>query len=405
MAVAFHTGSKRRISLSDTELDRDYKSPRRMNKYLSIQEARVSIQTKFGIYRQLLDNKELELLSELNQLEDINKPELTHVNADLNRLSETIGTLDDSLCTNTLKQFLEQQKSVWSKQMKILENSKELLSHVSLNYSEFDVFVENIINIVPFLSKSKFAQKLSFYMKLKPRLEEDWCVVSQKWFDSFSNSLNINNRQPNDKWEFPHSIPIDQSGIYTNGHLNINSCQMLHSKAWSMLLRFNGLTHGSSPLKRKPYFNKKTNNIQIPIAPTKHICFIGHNSGDTKFNFKHEIETFPYDTYTDILEKISIFSKRISSQSPLMYCVKFPVNIFFHIDSYIITNNHSLPYDKIRNSSCPRQIPFEVPATSVGVDSLSILFVIPDSKGRTNIKVKTNIPEFRDKMKTGGLLF
>ena len=64
---------------------------------ISIEEARYSIKTKFLYYHQLLDERESGLISELNQLEETNTPELTQVRHDINQLRGVLSTLDESL--------------------------------------------------------------------------------------------------------------------------------------------------------------------------------------------------------------------------------------------------------------------------------------------------------------------
>ena len=79
---------------------------------ISIEEARSSIKTKFMSYHQLLDERESELISELNQLEETNKPELTQVRHDLNQLEQVLKFSDETLGANTLKLFLLDQKNI-----------------------------------------------------------------------------------------------------------------------------------------------------------------------------------------------------------------------------------------------------------------------------------------------------
>ena len=103
---------------------------------ISIEEARNCIKTKFLSYHQLLDERESKLISELNQLEETNKPELTQVRHDINQLTEVMNSLDESLGANTLKYFLKEQKSLLCKQILHLQRSESLLGLITLNYSD-----------------------------------------------------------------------------------------------------------------------------------------------------------------------------------------------------------------------------------------------------------------------------
>ena len=58
---------------------------------LTLPEARECIKTKFATYHKLLDEKESELLAELELLEETNKPELDHVKSDLFKLRGVVG--------------------------------------------------------------------------------------------------------------------------------------------------------------------------------------------------------------------------------------------------------------------------------------------------------------------------
>ena len=254
---------------------------------LTIPEARECIKTKFATYHKLLDEKESELLAELELLEETNKPELDHVKSDLFKLRGVVGPLDVLLGTNTLKLFHEKQKSLWEEQIQDLERSESLLSLVKLNTSD-ENFVENLIHINPYLSKTKFGSQLTPLLDLEPQLGEDWYVVSTKWFLELTTSINLTVPQPNDKWEFPVKIPIRTSG---------NNVEILHSKVWDMLLAFNGLSPGSIPIKRQSYLNETTNKIEVPIKKVKHKCVIGYSDEDKKFSIEGEISTFPYETY------------------------------------------------------------------------------------------------------------
>ena len=151
-----------------------------------------------------------------------------------------------------------------------------MLSHVTLQFSEN--FVENLIKIVPFWSKAEFRTELEPVLKLEPNLGEDWYIVSDEWFSEFTSSINLTNPQQNDSWEFPVMIPIQTD--------DTNNVKLLHSKAWDMLLAFNGFSPGSIPIKRQTYLNETTNMIYVPIRTTVHKCTIGHNGGNNKFSFK-----------------------------------------------------------------------------------------------------------------------
>ena len=76
---------------------------------LTIPEARECIKTKFATYHKLLDEKESELLAELELLEETNKPEIKLVVSDLVKLRGVVDSLDGSLGTQSLKQFHEEQ--------------------------------------------------------------------------------------------------------------------------------------------------------------------------------------------------------------------------------------------------------------------------------------------------------
>ena len=154
---------------------------------LTIPEARECIKTKFATYHKLLDEKESELLTELQQLEETNKPELGHVRSDLVRLRGVVSSLDESLGTQSLKQFREEQKKVCKEHVLHFERSERLLSHVKLKFSEN--FVENLIRIIPFWSKAKFRTELQPVLELEPKLGEDWYVVSDEWFSELHSVL------------------------------------------------------------------------------------------------------------------------------------------------------------------------------------------------------------------------
>ena len=135
-----------------------------------------------------------------------------------------MSSFDESLGTQSLKKFREEQKKLCKEHVLHFERSERLLSHVKLKLSEN--FVENLIQIVPFWSNAKFRTELQPVLKLEPKLGEDWYVVSDDWFSEFTSSINLTNPQQNDKLEFPVKIPIQTSG---------SSVEVLHSKAWDML--------------------------------------------------------------------------------------------------------------------------------------------------------------------------
>ena len=296
---------------------------------LTISEARNRLKDRFVGYHKLLDDKETELLAELESLEETNKPELDHVRNDLVRLRGVVDSLDESLGTNTLRVFLDEQKSVWETQILSFNRSVELLSRVTLNFTDIENSIRNTIKVIPFWSKSKFRTELQSVLELEPQLEEDWYVVSNKWFSEFTNSINLSNPQQNDSWEFPLNIPIqteeqNQFGLgmahgSSQDQFKSDNTRLLHSKAWDMLLAFNDLSPGSIPIKRQSYLNKTTNKIEVPIHTTKHKCTIGHNYGNNRFNFEFEIGTFPNETSEDILNKLSGFSTLFTDYPPIIY--------------------------------------------------------------------------------------
>ena len=296
---------------------------------LSIEEARNAIKAKFTSYRQLLDKKELELLSELNQIEERNKPELIHLRIDLKRLRGVVDTLDDSLGTNTLTSFLEKQKSIWVKEIENFEKSERLLSHLTLNFSDFNQFVDNIIKIVPFRTKARFRTDLEPLLELELKVGEEWFVVSQKWFSEFTAAINLNNPQNYDSWEFPECIPIDHSDIYANGQIiNGTACKTSHSKAWNLLLGFNNLLP-SHPIKRMPYLNPLSHKVELPIVPITHKCYIGYISGTNQFNIEIDLNCFPSETYAEVSNRISHFSNLITTFPPKLFCYKRGYSITF----------------------------------------------------------------------------
>ena len=237
-----------------------------------------------------------------------------------------------------------------------MERSESLLSHVKLYISD-ENFVENLIKVNPFLSKAKFRTKLTPLLELEPKLEEDWFLVSEEWFSEFTNSINLTDPQSNDTWEFPVKIPIQTT----------NCTKQLHSKAWDMLLAFNGLSPGSIPVKRHSYLNETTNKIEVPIHTTEHKCTIGHNDGNNKFNFECEVKTFPYETYEDILDKLSGFYTLFTEHAPILHTIKIP----HHVSS--LSRRKAVPVTN--TESCVGNI----------VQEFSI--IIPDSTGHSRFTV------------------
>ena len=317
----------------------------KQGQYLTIDGARNSVREQFANYHQLLNTKELELISELDQLETTNEPELTQVQNDLKRLRGVVDSLNDSLGTNTLKLFLEKQKSIWDKEIKNFDRSEELLSHVTLNYSDFDRFVNRIIEIVPFRTKAKFRSDLEPLLKLEPELGEEWFVVSAKWFSSFTASINLKSPQNYDSWEFPERIPFDNSSIYTNGQITEYSCKKLHSKAWDMLLGYHKTSPGYSPIKRVPFFNPQSQKVELPIVPIVHKCFIGY-SGTNQFNIQIELKCLPTETYEEILERICKFSDFFTTFTPQLFCFSGSYGVNFQDNKYTISKLNTSTQDK-----------------------------------------------------------
>ena len=317
----------------------------KQGQYLTIDGARNSVREQFANYHQLLNTKELELISELDQLETTNEPELTQVQNDLKRLRGVVDSFDDSLGTNTLKIFLEKQKSIWDKEIKNFERSEELLSHVTLNYSDFNRFVNQIIEIVPFRTKAKFRTDLEPLLKLEPKLGEEWFVVSAKWFSSFTASINLKSPQNYDSWEFPERIPFDNSSIYTNGQITENSCKKLHSKAWDMLLGYHKTSPGYSPIKRVPFFNPQSHKVELPIVPIVHKCFIGY-SGTNQFNIQIELKCLPTETFEEILERICKFSNFFTTSTPQLFCFSGNYGVNFQDNKYTISKLNTSTQDK-----------------------------------------------------------
>ena len=125
---------------------------------VTIPEARECIKSKFATYHKLMDDKESELLAELELLEETNKPELNHVRSDLVRLRGVVDSLDESLGTNTLEKIRKEQKILWKEHIVQLERSEKLLSHVMLEFSE--ISVNTVIQIAPFRSKATLHSEL-----------------------------------------------------------------------------------------------------------------------------------------------------------------------------------------------------------------------------------------------------
>ena len=186
-----------------------------------------------------------------------------------------------------------------------------------MKFSNIETSIKNVVHIDTFWSRAKFRTELKPLLGLKANsARENWYMVTTGWFSAFTNSINLNNSKPNDSWEFPARIPIETSSMTI---VPTVASKLLHSKAWDMLLAFNGLYPGSIPNKRQSYLNQATNMIEVPIHPTKHKCTIGHNDGNNKFSFECEIKTFPYETYEDVLEKLSGFSTLFTKYQPIIY--------------------------------------------------------------------------------------
>ena len=363
---------------------------------LSIAEARNAIKAKFRSYRQLLDKKELELLSELDTIEETNKPELSHVQYDLKKLRVAVTTLDESLGTNTLKAFLEQQKSVWNSEIKEFEKSERLLSHLRLKYSDFNQSVENIIEIVPYRTKAKFRSDLAPLLELELKVGDEWFLVSDTWFSQFATSINLESPQYDDSWRFPESIPIEYPGVYVNGQItNESGCKKLHSKAWNMLLGFHSLSLGSHPIKRLPFSNPLTKEVELPIVPITHKCHIGHKSGTNDFNIQIDMNCFTTDTYAEVLNKVSEFSKLITSHSPQLFC--------YNTDTYTVTyipsqSNYivSKPTSGLGTLLSPSRLqPFTSLSSQIGLSVRTFIILIPDSTGANNLQVASYLKELK----------
>ena len=390
MAVPFNTGTKRKIG-SSCEGELSKKTPKKLDQseqVLTIELARGSIKDAFVEYHQLLDQKETDLLLELDQLETANKPELSQVNHDIANLSKTMTTLDETLGTNTLKEFLEEQKSVWNNKILNFERSQKFLTEVELTYSEFETFVDNIMEITPFKSKAQFRSELEPILELEPKIGEEWFVVSKNWFSEFSASINLGFPQPHDDWTFPESIPIDNLGIYENGQIiDEENCKVLHSKAWDLLLRFNGLSLGSSSIKRDAYLNTATNTVQIPLVPISHKCVILHNCGfSTQFSVEGELKAFPSETFENIIDKLSVFTKLYTDHGPLLYTFDSSDETCYDrkLSQYtIIRKCH--PRSPLRPHG-----PIQHLSSLIGADNKSYLVVIPDILGDVNIQVVSN---------------
>ena len=345
----------------------DKKIPTKEN-IVTIPEARDCIKGKFATYHKLMDDKESELLAELELLEETNKPELNHVRSDLVRLRGVVDSLDESLGTNTLKVFLGKQKSLWEEQIQELVRSELRLFHMTLDISD-DNFVENLVRIHPYSSKTKFRTELAPLLELKPNVKEDWYIVSKEWFSEFTTSINP---QQNDRWEFPVKIPIRID--------DTDDVKMLHSKAWQMLLAFNGLSDWSTPFKTQAYLNTTTNKIEVPLYTTTHRCTIGHNDGDNKFSIECEIQTLPFDTYEDILGKFSGFSSLLTDYPPILYALDYRNLLSCNTPGYT-------QYTIRRHLSRGRTVPVQNTKSTVGIFEKQFLVIIPDSSGNNQITV------------------
>ena len=352
--------------------------------------------SKFATYHKLLDDKESELLAELKLLEETNKPELNHVRSDLVRLRGVVDTLDESLGTNTLKVFLDEQKSVWKRQILGFDRSIELLSNVTVNFSDIEISIRNVIKVVPFWSKAKFRTELQPVLEMEPQLGEDWYSVSEEWFSEFTTSINLRDPQQNDSWEFPVKIPIQTT-------CDANSNLMIHSKAWDMLPAFSGISSGSIPIKRPSYLNAISNRIEVPIQATQHKCTIGHSDGNKLFSFEFETGTFPLETTEDVLKKSSGFSTLFTDYPPVIYT-------FENTDTIWYSTLNSTQY-RVRTNIQPPQVqrtgygftpgigspvgyfplqPYSnlfIPDYNPFVNGKIFLVIIPDSRGNNRFQV------------------
>ena len=378
---------------------------------LSIAEARKAIKAKFCSYRRLLDKKELELLSELDTIEETNKPELSHVRYDLKKLRVAITTLDESLETNTLKAFLEQQKSVWNSEIKEFERCERLLSHLRLKYSDFNLSVENIIEIVPFRTKAKFRSDLAPLLELELKVGDEWFLVADSWFSTFTAAINLASPQNDDSWRFPESIPIDHLGIYVNGQIRTQSAfKGLHSKAWSMLLGYHNLSPGSHPIKRLPFLNPLSKKVTLPIVPITHKCHIGHRSGGNDFNIKIDLICFPTDTYAEVLNKVSNFCSLITSHTPQFFCYANYYSVTYSasdakyrvtVPSVPNTSNRSYTFSSYGSGGyggSPDRVltPLRDLSSQIGLSVQTFLLLIPDSSGTIGMQVVSNVPALAD---------
>ena len=343
---------------------------------LTIPEARECIKTKFATYHKLLDEKESELLAELELLEE----ELDHVRSNLVKLRGVVESFDKSLVTNSLNvSYGEKEKSLWLEQIQEIEDSENKFSHLTLDISD-EKFAENLVGINPNLSKAKFRSQLAPLLELEPQLREEWYIVSIDWFYKFANSINLINPQPNDKWEFPVKIPIQTTN-------DVDISKLLHSTAWDMLLAFNGLSSDSIPIKRQSYLNETTNKIEIPTRKTKHRCTIGHSGEYNKFSFEGEIGTFPYETYKDILEKLSGFSTVFTDYPPILYSFDERCTISCGPPHYTNMWMYTvrMPYGC---ESSQRVVPVQNTESSIGATVRRFLLIIPDSAGHTDLRVR-----------------
>eukprot|EP00800_Vazella_pourtalesii_P011938 TRINITY_DN2855_c0_g1_i9.p1 TRINITY_DN2855_c0_g1~~TRINITY_DN2855_c0_g1_i9.p1 ORF type:complete len:369 (+),score=70.49 TRINITY_DN2855_c0_g1_i9:65-1171(+) len=347
---------------------------------LTLPEARECIKTKFATYHKLLDEKESELLAELELLEE----ELDHVRSNLVKLRGVVESFDKSLVTNSLNvSYGEKEKSLWLKQIQEIEDSENKFSHLTLDISD-ENFAENLIGINPNLSKAKFRSQLAPLLELEPQLREEWYVVSIDWFYKFSNSINLINPQPNDKWEFPVKIPIQTTN-------DVDISKLLHSTAWDMLLAFNGLSPDSIPIKRQSYLNETTNKIEIPTIPirkTKHNCTIGHSGEYNRFSSECEIKMFPHETYEDLLEKLSGFSTLLTDHPPFLYTFDEGNTIPCSPPRYTDMHTVRMLYRR------QRVVPIQDTKSSIGATVRSFLLIIPNSTGHIDMQVREfwNLP-------------
>ena len=234
-------------------------------------------------------------------------------------------------------------------------------------------------------------------LELEPQLNEDWFLVSESWFYQFSDSINLDEPLPNDSWEFPEPIPIDHSDIYTDEKDYIKKeCKLLHSKAWELLLRFNGISTGSVPIPRKTFFNGNTEEVQVPISPTCHKLYICYSRDSSINHIKGVLRTFPYETFEDLIEKISEFYKLYTVHTPKLYCfeIKDSVSWVEKDTRYTVTRPNYGIYPDYKQTPSIYFL-----ASQIGLDEKQFLLVIPNSLNNAAIQVVSNFHTF-DKKRT-----